>query len=260
MDCKNINPLFIDFLDKNLDKIQTKLVQEHIDKCSFCQAELEQLSVIMEEMNKIEDQQPSSNLKEGFMQMIEKAKGKEKRIIKYKDYIKFNSLFFRIAASVLLLITGILIGWNFTSKPDNKAELLSLQNEVNEVKQLLIFSKLEQESASQRIQAVNYAKDISTPDYSVIMALINTMNTDNNINVRMAAIQALSKYTEEKIVVDALVSSMSIQTDPLLQITLINILVGLKEQRAVESMQRLLDNKDTHETVKKLAEKGLTII
>ena len=86
------------------------------------------------------------------------------------------------------------------------------------------------------------------------------MNTDDNSNVRMAAIQALSKFTDESAVLDALVSSLEIQTDPLLQITLINILVDLKEERAVETMKKLLEQEETHETVKKLAQKGLTII
>jgi HEAT repeat protein len=131
---------------------------------------------------------------------------------------------------------------------------------VSEVKQMLVFSKLDQQSASQRIQAVNYARDITTPDYQIISALIKTMNTDENSNVRMAAIQALSRFTEESIVVDALVSSLDIQTDPLLQITLINILVELKEERAVDAMKKLLDQEETHETVKRMAQKGLTII
>jgi len=171
-----------------------------------------------------------------------------------------QSRWFRVAASFLILISGILIGLKFGNNSQNEVELLSLQQEVSDVKQMLIFSKLDQQSASQRIQAVNYAREIPDPDYKIVNALIKTMNTDENTNVRMAAIQALSKFSRDKVVVNALVSSLENQTDPLLQITLINILVDLKEQAAVESIKKLLEQQETHETVKKMAEKGLTII
>jgi hypothetical protein len=260
-DCNELGVFFIDFIDKQLNAELTKQVSNHIEKCTHCQLEIEQLSNVLNELSKMESEQPSNRLKRNFMQMLQHEKtiqDKSKKIA-INQFLLSNP-YLRVAASFILLIGGVLIGLNLNKSTNNQAELQSLQNEVSEVKQLLIYSKLEQQSPSQRIQAVNYARDITSLDYGIITALINTMNTDENNNVRMAAIQALAKYTDDKLVVEALVQSLEFQKDPLLQITLINILVNIKEQAAIKSMQKLLLDEETHETVRKLAQKGLTMI
>jgi hypothetical protein len=83
------------------------------------------------------------------------------------------------------------------------------------------------------------------------------MNTDANVNVRMTAMYALTRYSNIENARTALITSLNKQTDPLLQITLINILVEIQDARAKEPLQEILINKDLHEMVKKQAETGL---
>ena len=123
---------------------------------------------------------------------------------------------------------------------------------------MLFMAKLDQSSASQRIQAVNFTQDLSQPNKEILETLIQTMNTDDNVNVRMAAIYALSKFTNENIVRNALVNSLKTQEDALLQITLINILVQIKEDKAVDVMKDIIQKEETIDAVKQMAEKGLT--
>jgi len=68
---------------------------------------------------------------------------------------------------------------------------------------------------------------------------------------------SLAKYRSDTIVRDALVNSLDIQTDPLLQITLINTLVDMREMSAVDKMKKLIEDENTYQTVKELAEKGV---
>ena len=77
----------------------------------------------------------------------------------------------------------------------------------------------------------------------------------------MAALNALAKFRNEPLIGNALVETLSIQTDPIIQISLINILVEMQETRAVDQMKNILQDNSTNESVKKLAEQGiLTLI
>jgi HEAT repeat protein len=120
-----------------------------------------------------------------------------------------------------------------------------------------MFTMLKEESSSYRIQAVNYADDMKNPDEKVIAVLLNTLNHDKNVNVRMAAAYALAKYADQKTVSDSLVESLSAQVDPILQVTLINILVERNEKGAIRPMQQIISNSGTLKEVKAVAEKGI---
>jgi len=266
MDCKKINVLLVDFIDKTLDENRASLVRSHIENCKTCREEVEQLAELVDELNKISDEIPDSMLRQRLIGMI----GEEKKAIaaskhpsreimidhKAKGYW-FLSPVFQIAAGFALLIAGVLIGLLINSGSGQNNEVLALRGELNQVKQMMIMAKLEQPSASQRIYAAKYTQDFVQPEAALIYALIETMNTDENVNVRMAAIHALAKYRSDTIVRDALVNSLDIQTDPLLQITLINTLVDMREMSAVDKMKKLIEDENTYQTVKELAEKGV---
>jgi HEAT repeat protein len=128
------------------------------------------------------------------------------------------------------------------------------------LKKAALFTGLKDESSSYRIQAVNYADDLETPDENVIEVLFNTLNHDKNVNVRMAAAYALEKFANSQPVCDSLVMSLSRQTDPILQVTLINILVSRREKNALNPIQQIITNKNTIEEVRRVAENGAKIL
>ncbi len=271
MDCKKINNLLIDFVDKQLDAEQTKLVQTHLEKCKSCRQEVEELAVVMTEINKTPENKPSAKLRANFMQMIEEEKSKsqtieaqplqDNRISNYVHKVRFMNPMYQVAAGFAILIAGMLMGLiiNKDSGVDN-TQLMALQNEVSYMKQVVMLSKLEQNSPSSRIQAVNYIDEISTPDPQVIDALIETMNTDDNANVRLAATTALSRFSEDQKVREALISSLSIQEDPMVQITLINIMISLHETKAKPFIEQIAENENTNISAKTIAQKGLEIL
>ena len=172
-----------------------------------------------------------------------------------------HATWIQIAAAVAILIAGILIGSQFGNNNESGVEVAKLQHEMKSMKEMLILSKLQQPVASERIVATSYLNEVNAPDEDVLKALIQTMNTDKNSNVRMAAMNALAKFRNEEMVSDALVESLSIQTDPIIQISLINMLVNMNETRAVDKMKQIIDDNSTNESVRKLAEEGiLTLI
>jgi hypothetical protein len=165
----------------------------------------------------------------------------------------------RIAACFVLILGGVFIGLLFQrSGTDSRgSEMAELKSEVTAMKEALMFNLLSDASASERIKAVSYADNMNNPGDDVIDALFNTLNNDDNVNVRLAALNAINKFARDRRVRDSLVASLRLQKEPILQIVLINILTGQKEARARQPIKDILQNKETLAPVKDAAEKGL---
>jgi len=175
----------------------------------------------------------------------------------------YNRIQFRIAASFALLICGTFIGIfinNGTKNSYAANELNQLKSEVTALKKTAMFTMFNEESSSDRIQAVGYAEELESPDQNVIDVLIKTLNTDKNVNVRMAAAYALSKYAGQRPVCDSLVKSLSLQNEPILQITLINILAERKEKSAFKAFQQIINDKSTMKEVRAAAQNGMKMM
>ena len=176
--------------------------------------------------------------------------------------LKMSGWLTRIAAGFALLVIGFTAGKfynNKNEKTENLAELNSLDPEmpVAEMRKVLAFEQIPQTSASERIQAVNQSYDLAQADQDITRLLTNVLNFDVNVNVRLAALQALLRFESEPGVRQALIQSLSIQTDPNIQILLIEALVAMKEKRAAEPMQQLIRNEDVIEVVRLKAVEGL---
>jgi HEAT repeat protein len=125
---------------------------------------------------------------------------------------------------------------------------------------MVMFSMLKQQSASERLKAVNYVKELNDPDPKVVAALLKTLNEDDNVNVRLAAARALAGFPAVDIAREGLINSLNKQTDPIVQLALIDIFVDLEEKRAVGQMEKLLKQSETLDVVKEEAQKGLQVL
>jgi hypothetical protein len=169
----------------------------------------------------------------------------------------------RLAAGVALLVVGF-AGGIFYGNWQAGQSLTQLGQSANratpemEIKKVLAFESMPRTSASERIQAVNQSYELTQVDRDITQLLINTLNFDANVNVRLAACQALARFENEPAVRDALIQSLQIQTDPNIQITLIELLVAIKEKRAVNEMQRLAKNQQILDVVRLKAREGIS--
>lgn len=174
--------------------------------------------------------------------------------------ISLTSWSLRIAASVAFIILGFGAGLFYAQRRFNSTDLVASSTDTRSalaMKKVLMFEQSPKTSASERIQAVNQSYDLAEADQAITQLLINTLNFDVNINVRLAACQALIRFENEPGVREALIQSLTIQTDPNIQITLIDALVAIKEKRAVDEIQRLVQNQQVLDIVRQKAEEGI---
>lgn len=163
----------------------------------------------------------------------------------------------RIAAGFSLLVIGVFAGWLLGKQGGENADVAALRQDIDEMKQMVTLSQLRKESASDRIMATYEFRKLDSANDEILDALIYTFNNDNNANVKNAAAEALFKFGNHDKVRKAFINGLTTQTDPVLQIKLIDMLVGLNEKRALPKLQEMMQQESQMKAVKQKAAQGI---
>ncbi len=203
MKCEEVEQKMVDYLDGNLDTGSRQEIDKHLETCERCLDELSESQQILNLIPKGEMEKPDDSLRINFYHMLHsemRKSEKRSRISEYEPALPwYSNNWYRVAAAIALLISGTFIGLLLHTGFSNSYtsnELKQLQTEVSELKETAMFTMLKEESSSDRIQAVRYVEDLDNPDQNVIGVLIKTLNRDKNVNVRMAAAYALSRFAD----------------------------------------------------------------
>jgi hypothetical protein len=114
-----------------------------------------------------------------------------------------------------------------------------------------LFEQLaDSSSASTRLAAILEIKKQGTLSNYVISRLATSLNTDNNSNVRLAALDLLGRYSKEKYVSSVLVSSLGTQTDPMVQLELVTLLGNMEHLKIEDKLYALAADPNTFGAVK----------
>ncbi len=260
MNCKDIESRVIDYIDKQLSVPEAHDVKMHIETCTHCLGVYEETLQLMKVFENEEQHLPGEHLRANFVKTLEEEKqllSKHSIGLEKTSSSNFNwKLAFQIAASLLILFSGYYAGTYSTEKKASQ-QILSLKEETVQLKENMMLALLENRSASKRIQAVNFSEEMVQPDSKIIEALIDRMQYDSNVNVRLAAAEALSGYNNLEDVKKAFIEALSIEKNPSLQIAIIQFLVKTQEKRALAPMQKLLEQPDIPDYVKEQANDGI---
>lgn len=262
MTCEEVQNLLITLQEAETPPAVRESVRQHIAGCEQCtavQAELQQLLQLMENTP---EALPGPGLEKQFREMLRTAEEEQRAAA--GPVIRRMYVWRNIAAAMVLLAVGAGIGsWLTSSRSPqgqvSKASAITVTRPVDSADKRL-FTLLKEESASERIKAVNYAETMTSPDQKVIEALVNTLDHDKNANVRLACLYSLAKFSDNPKVRDAMVNSLPRQTEPIVQIVLITLLTEMKEPKAIRPLQDIISNDKTSKEVKSIAEKGLRVM
>ncbi|MCX6629872.1 MAG: HEAT repeat domain-containing protein [Candidatus Solibacter sp.] len=143
-----------------------------------------------------------------------------------------------------LLLGGILLGRYLPQAgAGGNAEMAQLRGQVETLHQMVALSMLQQQSPSARMRGVSYSEKFAQPDPQVLDALLQAVNHDSNVNVRLSAVDALQKFAADREVAQAMVTSIAGQESPLVQIALIDMLVQMNARVVASGLARI--SKDT---------------
>jgi hypothetical protein len=260
MNCKESFELMQEYFSGNISEHDLIKLKQHLELCEECHRkflEIEKLSIAFDHMP---DLKPGSDSGEFIDDIIQQEYNNTGKSIRFTGIPHWTLIPAVIAASIILFFGGF-----FTGKIHNKQyledqEIIALRKEVNETKNLMILNLLEQQSASKRIMAANYAEELEEIKPEVMDALVYSLNNDYSANVRLAALEALSRYTDYPFVRFELIKSFENEKDPIIQLNMINMMVLLNEKSSVHIMQKLVNDEHTPKIVREQAKKGLEIL
>ena len=255
MEKEKLEALLIDYIDGKLSEEDRSRVEHELSKSEEAYAMYEQLREVIQVMEKSASIEPTVLLKRDFdkflkaeMESVQKPKGK---------VVSFQSYGYRIAAGVALVILSVSIGYQVNKNYRQEQELARLKSEMDATKQMMMAMLDNQQSASQRMVGATVAYRMVKMDDEIVNALAKSMNEDANTNVRLAAMEALSKFYHEPGVQKVLIQSLSVQKDPLVQIALIQLLVQMKEKSVVKDLEKIADDPVMLKAVKDEAYNGI---
>ncbi|WP_127022085.1 HEAT repeat domain-containing protein [Flagellimonas beolgyonensis] len=257
--------LAMDFLAGTMNEVDAKAFEELLLNNPGYKERFLVLKEGWAMMDAMESPEPSNQMDGAFYEMLNVEMEQQKKKTSngqlpawLTDLIKPQWAF-----GMLLLIVGLTLGYflapSVGSRPEPQ-DMVIAQNETEEVRQKLVLTLLDQPSANQRLQGVSEANKFQSADSIVIKALLQTLNRDADVNVRLAAIESLTNYVDNPMVRQGLVQSIPNQESPLLQITLANLMVALQEKASIAPFKQLLKEKQLDTTVKKRIEKTIESI
>jgi hypothetical protein len=247
MKCSDIENQLSAYLENSLSEVANSEVKNHLKTCENCTKELEELKLFLSILDKDKIEVPSANLRINFEQMLaQEIEESQPKVVQMQPKTDWKQ-FLRIAASVLIVFSAFLLG---KYQSDHSS---SIESETAQVLHLL-----EDSSASKRILAVTNAEEFTSKDTKIIEALIKRLLFDKNTNVRLAAAEALSKFSSEILVRDALIKSLETDTNTSVQIEVIGILSKIQEKRAIKPMEKMLEKEETPQYVKQQLQLNLS--
>ena len=164
-----------------------------------------------------------------------------------------------LAAAAAALVIGVGVGWQATrARGPEPNDLQVLRAEVRDLRQMVSLSLLQQQqSASERLKGVAWAAQLESEDDTVVAALLETLSSDSNVNVRLASLEALKRFATRDVVQRGAIAALGRQASPLVQIALIDFVVEEGVRDAGGALRRLAADVDMHEAVRSRAELGL---
>ena len=258
MDFKEFDEIKSDYiLGKLSDSKQEEFVQ-FIAKNPKIISELDEFKLLLEELDNVNITKSSEErIDSRFHDFLKEEKVRYP--IKKAPFIDWltslfngNSLQSKLVYGFGILAIGIFIGKGFNSQSDIPTTNIDYAiAETEKVRSQLVLELIEQPSANKRLQAVNEAGKLNNATEQVIRALFITLNNDDNINVRIAAIESLMKYSKKPLVREGLIKSIANQDSPLVQISLADVMVSLQDKNSINPLKELIEQPDLDTSVKK---------
>ncbi len=264
MKCEDIAELLPDYIQGTLASEQARTVQEHLGHCSACSADV----AMWNKLATLPEGQPTAALKKRFDGMLASyQEGRWEKQNLHSERNKFLGLgaitewlrapALSVAWAAVLVIAAFFGGRYLDRNNTPDPQIASLHQELQSMRQLVVLSMLQQQSASERLQAVSYSLRQPGADPTVLDALLHTLRYDNSVDVRLAALDALSRYGGRPDVRKGLVDSLEKQQSPLVQVALIDVLVDLRDASALGPLKRFQQDPKLDPSVRKHADWGI---
>jgi len=257
----------IEYLNGNLTAKQAEELKKMLKEDGYDLSQLDEMEKLVHQLDEIKVPEPREEMQNQFFQLLEEEKT---RVASKQSF--YNSLFTpfrtlleptyipRMTYAALILILGMVIGHWIIPDKQFRSQANLMMEEMQTMKKMMALTLFEQSNATDRLKAVSYTSELSQPDNRVLEALLNTLNNDPSVNVRLASLDALIQQIEREEVRTGLVQSISNQESPMVQIAIAELMINIQEKRAAPELRKLLEKEDLNETVAEKVTESIKIL
>lgn len=292
MSCEQLKASFPEYWEGTLPLEARRALEAHFASCESCRLEARELRDAWQTLDALPEEEPSPMLRQRVEAMVE---GWQVRDLPGRDVPiaatvlpakPVQTIAFRareherdhdprrwwqspfvwstgaLVAATLFLAFGYMLGRDL-SRSSSNTEIAELRSELHGMRQMVAISLLHQESVTERLRGVSWSNQLDAPDAEIVNTLLDTLSHDTNVNVRLAAIDALRQFaqttpdTQNRPLRAALVQSLGTQSSPLVQVALIDTMVELREHKAVDVLRTLAADETANKVVRQRATWGV---
>jgi hypothetical protein len=267
MNCHQAEEHVPDYLAARLGEANRQELEAHLAVCDSCREMVSASQEIWMQLSQIPEVKPSPELRARVTATIEafrqnsapEAEATATRLGWWTGLL-FG---WRLSPALQFAFLGLVFAAGFLTRPlffgpgNQNLALDQLRQEVTSLREMVSLTLLQQPSASDRLDGISWSYGAASQDNKVLSALLHTLESDPNVNVRVAAVDALRQFAGHAEVKRDLLRSLAREQAPYVQIELINLMVELREKESIPVLRQIMQNQAVNLAVRQQAEWGL---
>lgn len=181
--CEEVLELLSLYIDKELDDVTAKAVEDHVKLCSSCKTELEQLEEVVKMCNGLDEIELPENFKENLHQKLisEQKEMEETRKVRLMEYRKMKLIASTAAIFILVFAVG-----GFFYRLGNLSEMFSMSG-----KRVTGYNKTISNN-SKELDEQNLISALKTEEENKITASYDKTENTNSDNTDDISVSATS--------------------------------------------------------------------
>jgi hypothetical protein len=259
MEKQHIQELILKFNLQQATAEEINKIEQLLEEGSIGLHELKDVHDLENQLTKMELPSPTSDLDDRFYQMLALEK-KSKSSFSWRGFFSWPELAPKLAMASVMLVIGVAIGYFIKPATPSSTGDQAVAQQLTELKEMVMLSLLEKESATDRLKAVSLTEQMDAASTKVTGALLQTLNEDENVNVRLAALEALKPYVRDSHVREELIHSIANQKSPLVQVALAELMEEFKVKSSVKELQKIMQSERTPKEVKNRIKQSIDIL
>jgi hypothetical protein len=259
MNEEKINALVLKYNQGLANDSEKIMLEQLLEKGAIQLEDLTDAESIQTDLLKLKVPSPSRKLNEQFYDMLKGEIQKSKPLFSWKEFFAWPQVMARLAFTILILITGVAVGrFFFPTEPNEKVDQLT--EEISDLKEMMMLSLLEKDEATERLRAVSLTESMNDVSSKVANALFQTLNNDENVNVRLAALEASKPYVQISEIREQLVRSIAKQESPLVQVALAELMGAIQEKSSVSELRKIIEKENTPTDIKNKIQETINVM
>jgi len=253
MSCDDTSALIVDRLKGQISAADEQRLDAHLATCTACSDEAETTTALWERLGTFDVDVPHERLRARFHAGLAAYETRESQHWTERFFERWwpQQPVLQVGLAAALALVGVLIGQQLPSPVDT--EVAALRAEVRTVGLAL----LDHQSASERLLGVSWSRRTAqTPD--VVNALLERVQYDPNLSVRLAAVDALRAQLDQPDVSAGLALALDRQESPLMQVALTDALLATGSDPGIEAVRAILGRESLDPTVRDYLQMSLS--